>query len=250
MEPIYRQPVFAVQSKSAAILKYFYVIMGVLSLSFVAIGFSITYFIPLAQGTFSKPLLFHAHGIMYFAWILLVISQPLLIRFRNVPLHRKIGVAGFILAAGMLFIGVAMSIVSGRMVVAEGRAEEARAFLFIPLTDMIFFGTFIGIAVMNIKNSELHKRLILLATLAVLPAAFGRLFPLAGIDPGTPLGFTVAIALQESLLIFGIAYDMATRRKIHPVYLWGGIPMVIIHIVRFPVGQTDFWKSIAERLIG
>ena len=115
---------------------------------------------------------------------------------------------------------------------------------------MIFFGTFVGVAVMNIKNSEIHKRLILLATLAVLPAAFGRIFPLAGIDPGTLAGFILSILMLESLLIFGIIHDLATRRKIHPAYLWGGIPLVIIHIVRFPLGQTDFWKSIAERLIG
>jgi hypothetical protein len=240
----------SVSSRVSDAMRYFYVGIGVLSLFYVALGFSYTYFIPMAQGKFSAPLLFHIHGTMYFAWILLIISQPLLVRFKNIRLHRRIGTAGLILAAGMFLIGIAMAIVSGQRTVAAGSAEQARAFLLIPLTDMVLFATFIGMIIINLKNAEMHKRLILLATLSILPAAFGRIFGIHGIDPATVPGFAMAILLQESTLLLGILYDLVTRRKVHPVYIWGGLAVVIIHVTRVPIGQTEWWKKIAESLIG
>jgi hypothetical protein len=240
----------SVISKSSGALRYFYVGIGVLSLFYVALGFSYTYFIPMSQGKFSAPLLFHIHGMMYFAWILLIVSQPLLVRLKNIPLHRRIGIGGLILAAGMFIVGVAMAIVSGQRTVAAGSADQARAFLLIPITDMILFGTFVGMTIINLKNAEMHKRLILLATLSILPAAFGRIFGIHGINPATVQGFIIALLLEESTLLLGITYDMVTRKKVHPVYIWGGLAVVIIHVTRFPIGQTQWWKNIAERLIG
>jgi hypothetical protein len=237
-------------SKASVMLRYFYVWMGLLAMLFVAWGFSYTYFIPIASGKFSAPLLYHIHGAMYFLWILLVVSQPLLVRMKNVRLHRQIGTGGFALAAGMVVIGLAMAIVSGKRAITAGNADFAYGFLLIPITDMLLFGTFIGLALVNVKTSETHKRLMVLATLSILPAAFGRIFGINGIDPATMQGFVVSFLLQESLLIIGVAFDFLTRRKIHPVYIWGGIAVLLIHTFRFSLGQTRFWKSIAQVLLG
>ena len=230
--------------------RYFYVGLGVLSLFFVLLGFSYTYFIPMYAGKFAAPIVFHIHGAMYFAWILLVIAQPLLVRLHHLGTHRKVGYAGFALACGMFIIGIVMAFVSGGRTVAAGHAEQARSFLIVPLTDMILFGTFIAFSLINLKRPEAHKRLMMMATLAILPAAFGRIFGINGIDPTTVIGFMIAILLQESLLILGILHDLAVKRRVHPVYLWGGIAVVTIHIVRNMLGETEWWMSIAKKMIG
>jgi hypothetical protein len=235
---------------ASTVRRYFYVWMGVLAMAFVAWGFSYTYFIPIASGKFSAPLLYHIHGAMYFLWTILIVSQPLLVRTKNVRLHRQIGTGGFVLAAAMVLVGFAMSFVSAKRAIAAGNADFAYGFLLIPITDMLLFGTFIGLSLVYLKKSETHKRLMILATLSILPAAFGRIFGINGIDPGTPQGFIVSFLMQESLLIIGVAYDFITRRKVHPVYIWGGLAVVLIHSFRFPLGQTALWKSIAQILLG
>jgi hypothetical protein len=51
-------------------------------------------------------------------------------------------------------------------------------------------------------------------------------------------------------LILGILNDAVTRRRIHPVYIWGGMAVVIIHIIRVPLGEMNWWINIAQRIIG
>jgi hypothetical protein len=223
-------------------LKYFFVFIGLLSLLYVIAGFTPTYFAPLAAGSFKAKPVYHIHGIMYMLWIALIISQPLLIRFRLTHLHKKIGYAGLTLAVGMFVIGVVMAFTANQVALEKGAGNTALTFLIIPLTDMMLFGTFITLTMMNLKNSEVHKRLILLATLSILPAAFGRIIGIYGIS--IPIGYL----MQESILILGITYDLYTRRKIHPVYSYGGVAVVIIHLVRFPLGETDGWLYVARLL--
>jgi hypothetical protein len=178
--------------------------------------------------------------------MLLFILQPLLVRKGNLNVHKKVGVAGFVLAAGMIIIGVAVAITGARLnspTLAVGGLLP-KQFLIVPLTDMVLFTTFLGFSLANLKNSDTHKRLMILATLALLPAAFGRIVAMAGIS--NPL---LILLLQEALLIIAVVHDLMTKRKIHPVYKWGGALMVVIHLTRFPIGGSSWWGAVADWLI-
>ena len=48
----------------------FFVYMSVAFLAIALIGFSTTFFIPLAKGTFESPVVIHVHGMLAFAWLL------------------------------------------------------------------------------------------------------------------------------------------------------------------------------------
>jgi hypothetical protein len=237
-------PLAAKREKDSFFIQYFYVWIGGLALIFVVTGFFFTYFLPMAKGIYPGSKIHHIHGAMYMLWIVLIISQPLLIRLRRPALHRMIGAGGLVLAVGMLLIGTAIAVISGRNAVAAGQGDFARSFLVIPLSDMLLFAIFIGTALFNLKNGEKHKRLILLATLAILPAAFGRMVGVYGIHP------LVAMLLQESILILAVLHDLYTRKKISNVYLWGGSLAIIVHLFRNPISYTDTWLSFAEKIIG
>lgn len=226
--------------RNSLVLKYFFVFIGILSLIYVIAGFTPTYFAPLAKGTFNAQPVYHIHGVMYLTWIVLIISQPLLIRFRLTHLHKKIGYAGLTLAVGMFVIGIVMAFVSTQLALERGDGNKALAFLIVPLSDMALFGTFVALTMFNLENPEAHKRLILLATLSILPAAFGRIIGIYGLS--VPLG----LILQESILILGIIYDGFTKRKIHPAYIFGGAAVLIVHLTRFPLGETQWWISFAH----
>lgn len=237
-------------SSSAVISKSrssFYVVTAVAALLIVLTGFSLTYIVPMTSGTFSGRVLMHIHGAMYFLWVFLFILQPSLIRANNVKAHRQIGVFGFILAGGMLITGIAMAITSARLN-SPGMAVgglQPKQFLIVPFSDMVLFATFLSFSLANLKKFETHKRLMVLATLALLPAAFGRIAFMIGVS--SPV---IILLMGETILIAAIANDLFKMKKIHPVYKWGGALMVIVHLVRFPIGGSAWWTSFADWLIG
>lgn len=226
----------------------FYVLVAIACLLLVVAGFFMSYILPVTTGTFAGRSILHLHGGLYLCWLLLFIAQPLLVRLGYTKIHRKIGVAGFVLAALMLVIGTAVAIEGVRLnsPTMSVVGLQAKSFLLIPLTDMLLFASFIGLSLANLKRPEWHKRLMVLATAALLPAATGRLLFALQL-PESILLFTVS---QEVILIAAIANDLFTRRKIHPAYLWGGALMLIVHLTRFPLAGTSWWSSVAEWIVG
>jgi hypothetical protein len=166
------------------------------------------------------PLIVHLHAVAFSAWLALLAAQILLIRAHRVALHRRLGVAGAALAALMVILGVAVSFVVGRL--EQTGPHPQPGFLFVRLADMVSFALLATAAIATRRTPAAHKRLILLATLQIADAGFGRtLGPLISPWIGeTYLATLVVIFLGNDLLVLGLgAYDLFTRRSLHPVYL-------------------------------
>ena len=93
-----------------------------------------------------------------------------------VPRHRELGVAGVALATGMFFAGTGLAISSVNRFEAAGFGDAARAFSIVSLTGIVLFAVLICLAIVNVKKPEIHKRLMLVATISILQAAVGRWF--------------------------------------------------------------------------
>ena len=78
------------------------------------------------------------------------------------------------LATAMLFTGLAVSILGLHERLAAGYGEPARAFSIVPVTAILTFAGFVVAAVANRRRPQWHKRLMLLATIALLQAAIAR----------------------------------------------------------------------------
>jgi hypothetical protein len=72
----------------------------------VFVGFAPTYYLKTAFGTPALARLHHVHGFLFTCWMLLLIAQPALVAARRTALHRKVGVVGGVLAAGMVVAAV------------------------------------------------------------------------------------------------------------------------------------------------
>jgi hypothetical protein len=240
-------PPLDISKKKQSTRSNYYVVIAVVALGVVLGGFTLTYLVPMTTTpSFTLRPMVHLHGIMYFAWMLLFILQPVLVRNGNTKLHKKIGVAGFILAGAMVIVGVTTAVTGARLnspTLAVGGLTPQQ-FLIVPLTDMLLFVIYLGLSVGSLKNHEAHKRLMVLATLALLPAAFGRIATLSQIENPA-----IIIVLTESLLLAAIAFDYIAKRKIHAVYKWGGALMIIVHFVRFPLGSSGLWASVSEWIL-
>jgi hypothetical protein len=222
----------------------FYLAMAAAAALTVVAGFAPTYFRPLAAGLFSATPVVHVHAAMFFAWILFFMAQPTLVAIGRPGVHRAIGYAGAVLAAGMVIIGIVVGLAASARGVAAGDAD-AKAFLMITTTDMLLFAVLVGFAVRSRRRPQSHKRLMLLATAALLPAAFGRLFFAVGIE--TPIAMDIG---ASSFLLAGIVHDLWSHRRVHSAYLWGGGLMVGIQVLRQLTAESHGWAWIADRILG
>jgi len=222
----------------------FYLIMSVLALIIVLAGFFPTYISPMVTGHFVAKPYVHLHGSMFFLWIVAAIVQPFLISAGNIALHRRAGTVLGFFAAAMVVMGVAMAIISARVDIANGDDVRPKAFLLIPLTDMLLFSLFAALGVWFRKRPDDHKRLMLLATVSILPAAFGRLLGNLGLENAI-----LNVLIMDSFLFAGIVNDYFRGRRFHRVYLFGGAVLLAIDFSRIFLSQTESWKSIASWIL-
>lgn len=187
--------------------------------------------------------LVHLHGAVFSAWVLLFLVQTALVAKRRLRLHRRLGVAGAALAAVMVVVGFGTALAGARAGSAPPDVPPL-VFLVVPFFDILLFAGFVTAAVLARRRKEAHKRLMLLAYLALLTAPVARL---PGVLALGPLGF-FAIAYLTFLLLFA-AYDLWSRRRVHPVYVWGGALLVLSAPGRLMLAGTGVWMGFAEWLV-
>src|SRR5262249_27937283 len=120
---------------------------------------------------------------------------------------------------------------------------EPLVFLTIPLFEMITFPTLAGLALYYRKRTDYHKRLILIATIAISSAAIPRL-PLSIMQYGPPAFF----GMTDLFLVPIVIFEFATRGKIHPATAWGGAFLIVSQVGRLLIGGTAAWHAFAEWL--
>ena len=103
------------------------------------------------------------------------------------------------------------------------------------------------------KSSAAHKRLIFLATIMLLPAAFGRWIGswiIIHCGDGF-LGFAAQSYLGPDVMILAaMAYDRMTRGRVHTVY-WIAAPWILaVHAITSAIYQWSGWLPLAIRMIG
>ncbi len=211
-------------------------------------GFARTYYLRFFSGgpsaTFSGApfsALVHVHGALFTAWALLFIVQTALVASGRVAVHRRLGVAGGVLAASMVVAGIFIAVTSAARGSAPPGADPL-AFLIVPLFDMFLFAAFVSAALVMRRDKEAHKRLMLLAYVSLVVAAVARL-------PGVlPLGPPAFFGLSFLFVVVAGIYDFVSRRRVHKVYLWGGALIAISVPARLLISGTAAWRTLAELL--
>jgi hypothetical protein len=223
------------------------------------VGFVPTYWAPVAAGTFAGGPIVHAHGLLFSAWTVLFVVQARLVARGRLQSHRRLGMAGIALATAMLFVGlgvVASSIDAG---IARGAEHEARAFAIVPASLIVGFAVLVGAAIAFARRREVHMRLMLVATITILPPAIARVFLLLlapeGAAPGTVLPPPIAMTLVPAflgnlLLVAAIVHDWRRRGRPHPVYLITGAALLVVQIARVPLSGSAAWLAITRWMVG
>ena len=235
----------------------FYVRMAWVCLAIAVIGFMPTYWMPLVRGTFHGRPIAHLHALAFYGWTLFFVSQASLVSRRRIARHRELGVVGVALATAMLFIGLAVALSSLRAAVGTGTEAVVRRFTIVPVSGILLFAALVATALVNVRRADVHKRLMLVATAAILQAAVGRLFVLAFAPPAgegprvpPPVPVTIPAGLVVDLLIIaGMIHDKRTRGKVHPVYWIAGGIVLAVQVLVAPLSRTAGWLRVTDWLL-
>jgi hypothetical protein len=219
----------------------------------VFVGFSRSFY-----GTFfadaAHPWIIHVHAAVYVGWLALLIAQTVLAARGDIATHRRVGKFGIVYGTLVWILGLIVSIAMPVINVRSGLwpMQRGEQFLAIPLGDMVLFGAFFGAAIAYRRRPEIHKRLIILAAVAVMFAAIGRALTNVAVllgDPEAPLGGVPArLLLWYSPVLVAMAHDLVTRRRVHPVY-WIGVAAMTVAFLRVPYSQTEQWHAIARTIL-
>lgn len=221
----------------------FYVGMALAFALAAFIGFAPTYYL---KSVFAAPPLssiVHLHGIVFTAWLAVLLTQTLLVARGRTDLHRRLGIAGVTLAAAMLVLGLVVAVASAARGFAPPNAPPPLSFLAIPFFSLVAFAGLVGAGFILRGTPDAHKRLMILATVPIIEAAMAR-FPL-------PVAVTppVFFALADLFVIAAVIRDYATRGRLHPATLWGGLWVLAWQPIRLMVLGTGPWLDFARWLV-
>jgi hypothetical protein len=217
----------------------FFTSMAVVMFLTAFAGFARTYFL---AGMFRAPLpslIIHIHGAAFTTWVLLLVTQTSLVSAGRTDIHRRLGIAGFLLGCLMVVLGLLAA--TDSLVRAAGPVgRDPKAFYIVPLTDMVIFSVCLYLAYRNRSNPPAHKRYIYVATTALLIAAIARL-PVAFIYRKNP----VAALLSNIFLLILVGYDWWSTRTVQRATVWAGAFLIIVQQARLPIGRTAAWHAFA-----
>lgn len=221
-----------------------YVALALLAIAMAAVGFWPTYFGQVLAGTVDKPVFIHFHAAIYVGWLALFLTQATLAATGRVAAHMKLG--RFAIGYGVLVVLAGLVAAFGMFAlrVRAGDMLGAQRSLLGPLLDMLVFAPVLAAAIYYRRKPELHKRLMILATTALLIAAVGRM-PFFG----QPRNLLLVQLVWSAPILIAMAHDFWRQRRISAVYAIGLIVLAVQGpATRVPLRDTEAWGAITAWL--
>lgn len=223
--------------------RWFYVAMSIAVAITVFAGFAPTFFLrPRFTSAPLMPLL-QVHGVVFTSWIALFITQTVLVARHRVDVHRRLGIAGGALAVLMILIGISTAVIRASQGATPPGGPPPLVFLTVPLGDMLVFSLLVSAGFYFRRRPDVHKRLMMLATISILAAAVARL-PFAIMQAGPPAFF----GLTDIFIVACVLYDLITLRRIHRATALAGLLIVVSQPLRLLIGGTHAWLVFATWL--
>jgi len=227
--------------------RLFFTGMAITMLIVVFTGFARSFYLHAFFPEWHRPAeqIFYLHGTVFTAWMLVLVAQASLVMSGRRDVHRKLGVAGAVLAALIVVLGTIAALTAARR--PTGFVDipvPPLQFLAIPLFGIAQFALFAALAIGWRRDLQAHKRLMLLATMMLCGAAVARL-PL--VRNWGPLGY---FGVTDMLLVPLIIWDFRTRGRLHPVTLWGGLLIIALEPLQLMISGTEGWMAFARWATG
>lgn len=163
----------------------------------------------------------------------------------------KLGLLGTALAAGILVAGYLVAVNAARVNPPELKlfGLTPKEFLTVPLSGLVTFGMFVILGVLNRRRPEAHRPMMLMASLAIVSAAMGRMPSLNDWYAGTWLehwgsAFVTTLALGALMLVIKCAMERRFDRWFASAF---GV-LAVISVTASLVAKSNAWMQFAAIL--
>ena len=193
----------------------------------------------------AAPAWVHLHGIVFTSWLALFVAQNYLAATGGMTLHRQLGWSSVMLAAAMVFLAVYAGVKSIEL--------HRQPFFFTPpyflalnLVGATFFAGIYIAAILSARQTEWHRRLMLVATVLLMEPALGRLLPMP--LTGGEIGEWLAFVAQLGVLGLAMRHDRKVRGSVHPALFWGAGLLFAAHLMVSLLSRSTPIVDLAQRL--
>jgi hypothetical protein len=196
----------------------------------VFVGFARSYYLRAFVSARHLTPLAHLHGVLMTGWVMLFAAQATLIRRGRVGLHRRLGVFGAALAPVVVIVGtLTVAAAIERRFPDIGLARFGRIFVEFDGLSLWVFGALVFAAVKWRLHSDVHRRLMLCATLALLPPAVGRIAEY--LLPGSDWDLVIAAASTSAVTLACALADTLRLKRLHPAMVWGAASVLAANLL-------------------
>jgi len=166
---------------------------------------------------------------------------------RDVAMHRTLGTFGISIATGLVIFAAIISIENVRASLALGADPFLFELMYLNLVAIVTFLILFVLAMSKTRQPEYHRRLILLATIGFIGAGINRFYVFAfGVD-FAPFWFLYAVS--DLFILALVINDWRTLRRLHPATITGGLVIVVIQLLHWPVAGSPAFESITYWLV-
>ncbi len=241
--------------------RWFYAAMALLFMAVALAGFipSSIEKVGLVQGGQRPPFpwFMHVHAVVMGTWLSLLAAQSLIVARGRVALHRKLGVASFVLLPvivvmmGMMMLGTLIGLGSA----PPGAVPAETKFFVTNLTiaqsqAIVLFPLFIGWALAVRKTDPaMHKRLMIFGTAVPLLAGIDRVTQTLGWTSLPQSGDSMYLNLLV-ILMPALIFDVVRTGRLHRAYVYGLASIVPCFIMTHFLWGTAAWHGVVARVLG
>ena len=188
------------------------------------------------------------HAAAMTAWLVLSLVQPWLIAKGGKRAHMKVGKVGAALAALVFAFGLRVAVQSVRNTPPEALiwGLSPRQFMAVPFLSTVLFAAFVAAGIRFRFRPDLHRPMMLLASLSAISAAVSRIDPLNALYHGTvaerwfgPFFLTLVVAV----LLFAVRCAL-TRTFERPFAVGLGV-LVAANAAVLRLAPTAAWADFA-----
>lgn len=207
------------------------------------------------------PLVLHAHAILMGAFLLLLLAQSFLAATGRLQYHRSLGIAAFVVGPALVIAGLVLVPTMYHQVwdaaqaappeikpMIEQGLREFDNIMLVQIRVGVLFPIFLAIALTARKSDPgLHKRMMFLAVVIALPAAFDRMSWLPTSLPGSALTVELYPVLAIAPMFL---WDLVRTRTVHKAYVIWALVSLPVAILVHTLWDSEWWHATARQLVG
>ncbi len=194
------------------------------------------------------PTIVHVHAIATTGWLLLATALVLLVETGNVRLHRRLGwfAAGY---AGLVAVIAPLSELSWQALNLHTPGDPPPEFLSLAFSGVFCMVVLLPWGILLRRNSAAHRRVLILATIAISDAGFSRFMGLFGVQPTTFFGTYLFFEGGNLLIILAMFLWDWKKDRVMQQFLWASLLVIAVGLSATGLYFNNAWKAASYSLL-